>query len=141
MASTAVAPSILVSIQPKGSAMWVEPSSARAAATSRSGFGPGATRRNALKMAESPNTRLVLLCSPVSTRLSRPGPVGPGEVGPGDPAEPQRADRPVGHDRLQQRPGQVLIVQRVVDLPARPAPMLACRSRAGSRARWPMNSW
>ena len=52
--------------------MCVEPSSASAAATSRSGFGPGATRRNTLKMADSPNTRLVLLCSPVSTRLSRP---------------------------------------------------------------------
>ena len=34
------APSILVSIHPKGSATWVEPSSARAVATSRSGFGP-----------------------------------------------------------------------------------------------------
>jgi hypothetical protein len=74
MASTAAAPSILVSIHPKGSATWVEPRSDRAAATSRSGLGPGATRRNALKMAESPNTRLVLLCSPVSTRLSSPGP-------------------------------------------------------------------
>ena len=52
--------------------MCVEPSSARAAATSRSGFGPAATRRNTLKMADSPNTRLVLLCSPVSTMLSRP---------------------------------------------------------------------
>jgi len=52
--------------------MWVEPRSARATATSRSGFGPGATRRNTLKMADSPNTRLVLLCSPVSTRLSCP---------------------------------------------------------------------
>ena len=43
-----------------------------AEATSRSGFGPAVTRRNTLKMADSPNTRLVLLCSPVSTRLSRP---------------------------------------------------------------------
>ena len=68
-----------VSTQPYGSAMCVEPSSASAAATSRSGFGPGATRRNTLKMADSPNTRLVLLCSPVSTRLSRP---------PGAPAAP-----------------------------------------------------
>ena len=39
----------------------------------------------------------------------------PGQVGPGDPAEPQRADGPVGHDRVQQRPGQVAVVQRVVD--------------------------
>ncbi len=73
MARIAVAPSILVSIQPYGSATCVEPSSARAEATSRSGLGPAATRRNTLKMAASPNTRLVLLCSPVSTRLSSPG--------------------------------------------------------------------
>ena len=72
MASTVVAPSILVSTQPNGSAMCDEPSWASAEATSRSGFGPGVTRRNTLKMADSPNTRLVLLCSPVSTRLSRP---------------------------------------------------------------------
>ena len=85
MARIVVAPSMRVSAQPYGSAMCVEPSSASAAATSRSGFGPGATRRNTLKMADSPNTRLVLLCSPVRTRLSRP---------PGAPVAP-----PVAHDR------------------------------------------
>src|SRR5439155_1644347 len=72
IASTVLAPSSLVSTQPNGSAMCDEPSSASAEATSRSGFGPGLTRRNTLKMADSPNTRLVLLCSPVSTRLSSP---------------------------------------------------------------------
>ena len=44
-------------------------------------------------------------------------PGGPRQVGPGDLAEAQRADGPVGHDRVQQRPGQVAVVQPVVDLP------------------------
>src|ERR1035441_9851660 len=87
MASTVVAPSILVSTQPYGSAMCVEPSWASARDTSRSGFGPGVARRNTFKMADSPNTRLVLLCSPVSTRLSIP-PSSP------EPPEPQRISAP-----------------------------------------------
>ena len=49
----------------------------------------------------------------------RPGgpPGGPRQVGPGELAEAQRADGPVGHDRVKQRPGQVAVVQPVVDLP------------------------
>ena len=46
-----------------------EPSRASALVISRSGLGPANSRRNTLRIAESPNTRLVLLCSTDSTRL------------------------------------------------------------------------
>jgi hypothetical protein len=82
-------------------------------------------------MADSPNTRLVLLCSPVSTRLSSPV----SKISPRDPAEPQRADGPVGRDRVEQRPGQVGVVQRVVDLQPVNGTDPHVPSRAGSRAR------
>ena len=63
-------PSSRVSIQPSGSATCVDPRMASARGTSRSGLGPGEGRRNTLRMVASPNIMLVLLCSPVSTRLS-----------------------------------------------------------------------
>ena len=65
-----VTPSMIVSIEPNGSATCGEPSRDSAEVTSRSGFGPGKTRRNAFRIDCSPNTRLVLLCSAVSTMLS-----------------------------------------------------------------------
>jgi hypothetical protein len=48
------APSSLVSIQPRGSATWGEPSLASAVVTSRSGLGPGDSLRNTLSMDSSP---------------------------------------------------------------------------------------
>src|SRR6185437_11356133 len=56
-------PSSLVSIQPSGSATCGDPIRASAVVTSRSGFGPGDSLRNTLRIDWSPKTRLVLLCS------------------------------------------------------------------------------
>ena len=50
IARPAGTPSSVVSIQPNGSATCCDPSRARAVVTSRSGFGPGDSRRNTLRI-------------------------------------------------------------------------------------------
>ena len=70
IASVVVTPSISVSMEPNGSATCGDPSWDSADVTSRSGLGPGETRRKTFRIDCSPNTRLVLLCSAVSTMLS-----------------------------------------------------------------------
>jgi hypothetical protein len=71
IASSTGEPPAVVSIQPNGSATCLEPRRASALVTSSSGLRPGKSLRSTLRIAESPKIKLVLLCSPVSIRLSR----------------------------------------------------------------------
>ena len=59
------------SIQPSGAGQAENPAPASALVTSSSGFSPGSSSRNSLRMSRLPNTSEELDCSAAS---SRPGP-------------------------------------------------------------------
>ena len=139
IASVVVTPSMSVSIEPYGSATCGDPSRDSAEVTSRSGFGPGETRRNTFRIDCSPNTRLVLLCSAVSTMLSS-------SVSIRRRARGRRSGTRWSRwlaMRAQQVAGQLRIVQRVVDVPAvvGRGRCGACSSQSGSSERSPIRTW